>query len=90
MTKSWTKRPIEGKTSQQLRQTTAATLLINKTLFTKFHNILLVLFEKKVTFAKKKGKKTHKCHFRKITLPVVLTPEAKKQVAVLTKKANET
>jgi len=28
--------------------------------------------------------------FQKKTLPVVLTPEAKKQVAVLTKKANET
>ena len=27
---------------------------------------------------------------KKMTLPVVLTPEAKKQVAVLTKKANET
>jgi len=66
-------------------------LLINKTLFTKFHNILLVLFEKKLLLQRNKAKKrTNVISEKKITLPVVLTPEAKKQVAVLTKKANET
>ena len=76
---------------QQLRQTTAATLLINKTLFTKFHNILLVLFEKKSYFCKEIRQKNAQMSFqKKNNIACRFNTRSKKTSSRFNKKANET